>query len=55
MNNEILRLLNNIKTLVNANALDNNFEVFADDKDIETIEDLNEAIESEISYWAENQ
>lgn len=54
MNNELLRLLNNIRMLVEVGALDEEFEAFAEDENIETIEDLNEVIETKILYMVED-
>lgn len=51
--NEITRLKNNIITLINANALEENLRVF-EDEECETIEELNELIEYEISYWTQD-
>lgn len=62
MNKEILRLLNNLKCLGNEidraisfDILESEFEAFAENENIETISDLNDVIEDELSYWAENQ
>ena len=51
--NQVDRLYRNIKILVEASALDQEFEVFAEENpSLNSIEGLNEIIESEISYWA---
>ena len=51
----ILRLLELIEIYSKAGVLKDEFEAFAADKDnpIETIDDLIESMESEMSYWDE--
>ncbi|WP_168198305.1 hypothetical protein [Crassaminicella thermophila] len=52
--NNIERLYKNIKILVDTNMLEEEFKVFAEENsDVETIEELNNVIETEISYWEE--
>jgi len=59
MNKEILRLLENLKKFainntISIDLLDTEFKAFAEDERLETISDLNDAIEDELSYWAED-
>ncbi len=54
MNKEILRLLKNLKPMIEAEVLDEEFEAFAENENIKTISDLNDTIEDELSYWAED-
>jgi t-SNARE complex subunit (syntaxin) len=54
MGAEIGRLLKNIKKIIAANALDDEFEAAisdADSEDILTVEDLNEYLEESMTYW----
>ncbi|WP_168198241.1 hypothetical protein [Crassaminicella thermophila] len=52
--NNIERLYKNIKILVDTNMLEEEFKVFAEENsDVTTIEELNDVIETEISYWEE--
>lgn len=54
-NNQIKRLWENLKILNEAQCLDNEFEVFAEESpECNDISELNDIIESEISYWAED-
>ena len=52
MKDNLLKLLKNIKIFVEAGALEAEFEAFTGyEEPIETIEELIEAMESEMSYW----
>lgn len=52
--NEIKRLYKNIKILVDTNMLEEEFEVFAQENpNLDSIKELNDIIETEISYWEE--
>ncbi len=58
MNKEILRLLENLKKFaingaVSVDLLETELKAFAEDERLETISDLNDVIEDELSYWAE--
>jgi tripartite-type tricarboxylate transporter receptor subunit TctC len=53
MNEEVKRLLKNIKTLIEANALEAELEACALDNmySVETIEEFNDYIEESMTYW----
>lgn len=52
MNQKILELLRYIKLFNEAEVLEEEFEAFSQyDEEIETIDDLLEACETEVSYW----
>lgn len=55
MNDEVKRLLENMKKLISANALEVELTACAEDKfyDVETVEELNEYIEESMTYWEE--
>ncbi len=55
MNDEIVRLLGNLRLIVDANGLEAELTACAQDKSIEvvTIEDLNEYLEESMTYWEE--
>jgi len=53
--NQIQRLFNNIKTYIEAGVLDAEFAVFAEENpNLDSIEELNEIMESEMSYGADD-
>lgn len=53
-NNELLRLLKNLKTLIEIGVLESEFKVFAvENPELDSLTELNEIIESELSYWEE--
>ena len=54
-NNEILRLLKNIKIFLEPDTLDAEFKVFAaENPDLDSVSELNDIMEEEISYFPEN-
>lgn len=53
--NDLERLYNNIKAYIDAGVLDAEFAVFiAENPELEFIDELNEIMESEMSYWPED-
>lgn len=60
MNNEIMRLFNNIKCITNLHGtisielLEQEFEALAENEKIKTIDELNDVIEDEIQEWINN-
>lgn len=54
MKNNIERLFDNIQKFVKAGVLEEEFKVFASENpELDSIEDLCEIMEDEISYWDE--
>lgn len=55
MNDELMRLMKNLKLIVDASGLEAELTACAQDKSIEvvTIEDLNEYLEESMTYWEE--
>lgn len=50
----IMKLLSNIKILVEAGVLDDEFKAFSEDHpNVDSIAELNDIISDEISYWDE--
>lgn len=50
--NQIERLFKNLKIFIEAGELDNEFAVFAaENPDCDSISELNQLMEDEISYW----
>lgn len=53
--NQIERIYRNIRIYIDQGALDDEFEIFAaENPDCDSISELNEIMESEMSYWAED-
>lgn len=51
---ELMRLLDNLNLLIVNEVLDDNFKIFnQEEPNLDSIEELNELIESEISYWGD--
>ena len=51
---DIERLFHNLKTLIEAGVLDDEFSVFIQDNpEMDSISELNEIIEEELSCWEE--
>jgi len=54
--NQIERLYKNLIILIDAEAFNAEFQVFVEENpDVDSLNELNEIIESEISYWADSE
>lgn len=53
MNNEVRKLLENLKKIVSANALEAELIACASDEmcEVDTVEDLNNYLEESMTYW----